>query len=208
MPSPNLVARRLRCGFDDLALLDAIDVEVAAGDCLQLGGANGSGKTTLLRSLAGMLPAVAGDVLWCGLSIHAPDSDYFSCSLFCGHRDAIYPNLSVRDNLAWQFNMRGSYPSATQLDGYLAHFALDSYAEGDSTELSFGQRRKLQLAYLLGSSESLWLLDEPFTGLDADSQIALARVLQTHQERGGMCVFSSHQPAPEGLFSVSQKLTL
>ena len=175
---------------------------------MQLSGANGSGKTTLLRSIAGMLPLVSGELSWCGIEVNEPSSDYWSSSLFISHRDAIYLNLSVIDNLAWQFNMRGSYPSKQQLAEYLGHFALDDYAASYSNELSFGQRRKLQLTYLRGSSEPLWLLDEPFTGLDTASQKALAQTLAEHQDRGGMCIFSSHQSAPEGFFVINKSLTL
>ena len=191
-----------------MALLDSVNVSLASGDFLQLSGANGSGKTTLLQSIAGILPLVSGELSWCGLKINESRSDYWSSSLFISHRDAIYPNLSVIDNLAWQFNMRGRYPSRQQLAEYLEHFALGDYAASYSNELSFGQRRKLQLAYLRGSSEPLWLLDEPFTGLDAISQKALAQTLAEHQERGGMCIFSSHQSAPEGFFVINKSLDL
>ena len=178
------------------------------GDFLHLGGANGSGKTTLLRSIAGVLTLVGGKLSWCGVNINDLGSEYWSSSLFLGHRDAIYPNLSVIENLAWQFNMRGSHPSREQLADYLDHFAMADYQHSYSTELSFGQRRKLQLAYLRGCSEPLWLLDEPFTGLDAASQEALAQTLAKHQRQGGICVFSSHQSAPEGCFVTSQTMTL
>ena len=191
-----------------MALLDSVNVSLADSDFLQLSGANGSGKTTLLRSIAGILPLVGGELSWCGVEVKESSSDYWSNSLFIGHRDAVYPNLSVIENLAWQFNMRGSYPSEQQLAEYLEHFALDDYAASYSNELSFGQRRKLQLAYLRGSSEQLWLLDEPFTGLDAVSQKALAQTLAEHQERSGMCVFSSHQRAPDGFFAINKSLTL
>ena len=202
------MADSISCGFDELALLDSVSISLADGDCLQLSGANGSGKTTLLRSIAGMLPLVSGELSWRGVEVNESNSDYWSSSLFISHRDAIYPNLSVIDNLAWQFNMRGSHPSKQQLAEYLGHFALDDYAASYSNELSFGQRRKLQLAYLQGSSEPLWLLDEPFTSLDTASQAALAQTLAEHQARGGMCIFSSHQSAPAGFFVVNKSLSL
>ena len=202
------MAHSISCGFDELALLESIDLSLADGDFLHLSGANGSGKTTLLRSLAGIQALVGGELSWCGISVDDSSSDYWLSSLFLSHRDAIYPNLSVIENLAWQFNMRGNYPSLAQLADYLGHFAMVDYQHNYSNELSFGQRRKLQLAYLRGSSESIWLLDEPFTGLDAASQIALAQTLASHQKRGGICIFSSHQSAPEDIFVINQTLDL
>ena len=203
----SLSAKQLACGFDGLALSQDINLELSSGDCLQLSGANGSGKTTLLRTLAGILPAIAGSIHWCQRSIYDAKSCYHELSVYMGHLDSLYANLSVRENMQWALRLRGYCAHKQAVERHLDYFDLGAQADSLVHELSFGQRRKVQLAALPGSEASLWLLDEPFTGLDVLTQEKLALLLNKQQESGGMVIFSSHQSVPQQL-RVNQQLHL
>jgi heme exporter protein A len=60
--------------------------------------------------------------------------------------------------------------------------------------LSTGQRKRATLARVVSSGASLWLLDEPANGLDADGQERLATAMATHRDRGGAVLAATHQP--------------
>ena len=200
-----LRALELACGFDQLELVAGVNLTLLPSHCLHLSGANGSGKTTLLRTLAGILPALRGSITWQGTSINAPNSCYWQESLYLGHQDALYPNLSAAENLRWYLRMEGARASAAELEDLLGLFDLDG--EQLAAGLSFGQRRQVQLARLLAGLKQLWLLDEPFNGLDQRAQQTLSSGINRHCAAGGSCIFSSHQAPPVGL-EVTVALTL
>jgi heme exporter protein A len=76
----------------------------------------------------------------------------------------------------------------------LAAFALDTVAEWPCRWLSAGQRRRLALARLIVAPASLWLLDEPTSAIDHNSQVALEQAIAAHRASGGRVVAASHTP--------------
>jgi heme exporter protein A len=72
--------------------------------------------------------------------------------------------------------------------------------------LSQGQKRRVALARLLLQTQPLWLLDEPFVALDGPAQQLVATFMETHLARGGMVLFTSHQPVDIGGRSRSYRL--
>jgi heme exporter protein A len=62
--------------------------------------------------------------------------------------------------------------------------------------LSQGQKRRAALARLMTRRATLWILDEPVSALDAPAQAAVAKILESHLDQGGMVLFTSHQPLP------------
>jgi heme exporter protein A len=76
----------------------------------------------------------------------------------------------------------------------LSKFGLGAYRHLPCNALSQGQRRRVALARLqLSSARPLWILDEPFSALDADAQQLTQALLESHLERGGMIVLTTHQ---------------
>ena len=95
------VFRGERLVFRDLSF------RVAAGGALVLGGPNGSGKSTLLRLLAGLVPPIAGRLLWDGDDALADLAEHGRRVAYVGHLDAVKPGLTVTENLRFAARVAG-----------------------------------------------------------------------------------------------------
>jgi len=180
---PLLDAVALRCERGDRLLFDGLDLSVRPGELWQIDGVNGSGKTSLLRILAGLLPADAGRIS------RPPAAEM----LWLGHAPGIAEGLTARENLQTLASLWRPVSSAA-CAAALAAVGLAEWADDLCARLSAGQRRRVALARLyLPEPPRLWLLDEPFTALDATTCEQLELRLQAHCAQGGAVVLSSHR---------------
>lgn len=183
----SLRATGLSCGRGGMALTRGLDLAVSAGHCLLLRGPNGTGKTTLLLTLAGIVTPLAGT-----FELDGSDSEAGPQLHYCGHRNAIKPRLTVRENLAFWAAVNG--PTGTAVDDALDGVGLARLAELDAGYLSAGQSRRLALARLLVTHRPLWLLDEPTAALDSEGHDLVTRLLDRHLAMGGLAVAATHDP--------------
>ena len=133
-------------------------------------GPNGSGKTTLLRGLADLTPCQEGLV-----SVSDPP-------LFLSTRGAVREDLSVHAQLQFWRDLYGGQ-APTDLTPFHSTLIRD---------LSLGQRQRVALARLRIDTSPIWLLDEPFQGLDTANQECLAERVRAHQRAGGIIVLATH----------------
>lgn len=166
-----------------------ISFRIGPGGALVLVGPNGAGKSSLIRLLAGLTPPAAGELLWNGENALDDPPLHATRLCFVGHMDAIKPGLTVADNLG----LARKRPRADILAA-LASVDLERFADLPARLLSSGQRRRLALARLALSAASLWLLDEPTTGLDTASVRRLEGQFATHRNAGGMIIAATHLP--------------
>lgn len=182
MPTPILLeARDLAIERGGRQLFSGFSLTVGGGDIVHLRGANGAGKTTLLRML-------------CGLSRFGFDGAvkrHQSC-LFLGHSSAVKRLLTPRENLHWHPSGE-CFVDDTATDAALAAVGLYGYEDVPAAQLSAGQQRRVDLARLYLSSQSLWLLDEPFTAIDAQGVARLQERFLEHAAQGGAVLLTSHQ---------------
>jgi heme exporter protein A len=170
-----------------------IDFELSPGDALRVTGDNGSGKTTLLRVLAGLGRPDAGLVCWHGRDVRHAHSGYRDELLFFGHAAGVKGELTACENLIHLDNLTGpggrqAARAALQLAGLGAH------ADLPVRLLSQGQRRRVALARTrLPRRRGIWIMDEPFVGLDAVAADALCATLREHRAGGGIVVYTTHQ---------------
>jgi iron(III) transport system ATP-binding protein len=161
-------ARNLSVRYGGRVVLDAIDLEVEAGELFVLLGPSGCGKTTLLRAIAGFAPAHAG-------SIHIAGQDV--TRLAPSRRDsgmvfqsfALWPHLSVADNVAFGLRERRVPKDETRdrVERALADVNLVGYGGRRVDELSGGEQQRVALARALVIRPRCLLLDEPLSNLDA-----------------------------------------
>ncbi len=184
-----LAAYGLACVRGGREVFDGLDFAVEAGQALALTGRNGAGKTTLLRLIAGLLEPAHGRLELTG---GAPDLTLAEQAHYVGHRDALKPALSVRENLQfWYAFLGGHDASATSA---LESVGLAGLAALPAAYLSAGQRRRLAIARLVAAPRPIWLLDEPTAALDAASQQRLAELMRSHLAGGGIIVAATHGP--------------
>lgn len=187
-PTFRLQGTDLSCIRDDRILFEGLTFELVSGQVLLLEGKNGSGKTSLLRILCGFREPDAGQVLWCGEVID--DSQYYADMAYVGHLDGVKKELTVLENLKVSLALGQSGQYSIQQALNKVH--LTDYDEVLVQALSAGQKRRLSLARLLITKNSVWILDEPFTSLDKQGIALIETLMSEHCASGGMIVLTSH----------------
>ncbi len=166
-----LVARGLGKAFDDLVVLDGVELEAQAGQVLAVLGPSGCGKSTLLRVLAGFEAPTSGEVLLDGRPVSGPSPQRGMVAQAGG----LFPWLSLRENLG--FGPAASGRSAAQVrevvDELLSATGLEGFADALPKQLSGGMRQRASIAQVLANRPPVLLLDEPFGALDAQTRLRM-----------------------------------
>ncbi len=168
----------LTCARGGVPVLEHVSFEVAEGQALILRGPNGIGKTTLLRTLAGLQPALEGEVSF-------PEDQ----GAYASHADGIKTALTVTENLKFWADVHGT----TMPDDIFETFDLLDLKNRMGGTLSAGQKRRLGLARLGVIGRKVLFLDEPTVSLDGFSVKLFANWVQnTHLAQGGIAVIATH----------------
>jgi multiple sugar transport system ATP-binding protein len=148
--------------------LAGLDLAVAEGECLVLVGPSGCGKSTTLRMVAGLDGPTSGDILIGGRRANdlAPRERNIAM-VFQSY--ALYPHLSVADNIAFGLTVRGERRDERRRKVAAAATTLEltDYLDRKPAQLSGGQRQRVAMARALVRSPQAFLMDEPLSNLDA-----------------------------------------
>ena len=161
-------------------VLRGLSVTARSGDIIWVRGANGCGKSTLIRLIGGLLHATAGSIQKEG-RIALADENL-----------ALDANLTVEKALMFWADMDGA--SADARSTALADMDLQGLAQVPVRFLSTGQRKRASIARVLTSKADIWLLDEPYNGLDSASCARLDQAITAHTANGGIVLVAAHQP--------------
>lgn len=184
-----LSGQNVRCMRGGRELFAGVGFAVDGGTALAITGANGAGKTSLLRMIAGLLTLGGGALELAGGD---PELTLPEQAHYLGHRDAMKPSLSVRENLGfWRDFLGGDVADVTES---IAAVGLSHAIDLPAVVLSAGQRRRLSVARLLAVRRPVWLLDEPLSALDAAGQALMAALMADHLSGGGVIVAATHGP--------------
>ncbi len=191
-----LVVDGVSVDYRAVRALEEVAFSASCGSCVALIGPNGAGKSTLLKSIAGLLRAHQGRILWRGARVGK------------WSREIAY--LPQREDVDWKFPITvrgvvrmGRYPNAgwwrpfskadeAAVDRALEAMGLHDLAQRQISQLSGGQQQRVFLARALAQEAHALLLDEPFTGLDRTSKAALAGLLRELAGQGRLVVASHH----------------
>lgn len=164
---PLLSLNKVSVRYDSLSApaVSSATLSIASGDFVVLTGRSGCGKTSLLNVAAGFVEPAGGTATVDGRSITAPGAD--RAVVF--QNDALFPWLSVRDNISFSLRMRGvaERERRERTDALLHQVKLDSYGDKAIWELSGGMRQRAAICRALLCDPKLLLMDEPFGALDA-----------------------------------------
>lgn len=189
--SNKITASGLLCIRAERTLFQQLSFTAISGQCLHVIGANGSGKSSLLRIICGLLESDNGIVKWNDQTI-IHNQQYLQQLAYIGHKDALKNELTAAENLQF-YQASDSIPDEDLIDDYLARLGILACADLLTQQLSFGQRRRLAFARLLISHYPIWVLDEPFTGIDHSGRDLIETLCVEHLERSGIIILTNHQ---------------
>jgi ABC-2 type transport system ATP-binding protein len=178
--------------FGALVALDAVDLEVRAGEIFALLGPNGAGKTTLISIVAGLLRASAGEVRVLG---HDVVRDYRFTRRAIGlvpQELNFDPFFTVEETLRIQAGYFGVRLSEARLVEILDALDLAAKRTTGSRALSGGMKRRLLIGKALVHEPKVLFLDEPTAGVDVELRRALWRYVRTLRDRGTTIVLTTH----------------
>jgi len=187
---PRLIVNDLSCQRGYNELFSNLSFELSPGEILRISGANGSGKTSLLRIIAGISSGESGNVTF--NNNPAGSIAYQSDIFYLGHLPALSPELHCKENLDYLTQLNGINTDRL-IDDALVNVGLINYKHEYAANLSAGQKRRVVLAALFVTQSRIWLLDEPFTAIDADGIKSLENQITKHCENGGFCILTTHQ---------------
>jgi putative spermidine/putrescine transport system ATP-binding protein len=194
--------------YGSTQVLKDLSLAIQAGELVSLLGSSGCGKTTTLRLVAGFLEPTAG-------SIRLGDRDL--TRLPAHQRDiglvfqnyALFPHLSVRDNVAFGLKQRGLSASArnTKADAMLERVGLSTFAERMPAALSGGQKQRVALARALVIEPPLLMFDEPLSNLDAKLRVDMrVEIRRLQRANGTTSLYVTHDQ--EEAFSISDRVAI
>ena len=174
-------------------VLRGVEMTVPTGRIAALSGSNGAGKTTLLKCIAGLIRPERGEVRWFGRPA-AADADARRLVGMVSHETALYPQLSLRENLRFAARLGDLSEPCRQADDWLERLGLSTCANCLPAEVSRGMRQRLAVARALIHAPSILLLDEPFSALDGEGSAWLAALLRQLRGQGCAICFVTHDP--------------
>jgi ABC-2 type transport system ATP-binding protein len=183
-------------GYGDDVFLEKLDLRVQVGEAVGLLGGNGSGKSTLLKLLSGLLQPSSGEIRIDGVSILKERNRARALIGYVPDDPPLYTSMSAEENLNL-FGVLWGVPRRrieVRSKALLAAVALESQRQLWVRAYSRGMRQRLALCAALIHEPHVLLLDEAFTGLDADSSEGCRHLLLDFLGGGGSILAATHQP--------------
>lgn len=186
-----LSARNLTCIREERVLFEALNINIAAGDIVQIEGPNGAGKTSLLRIFAGLSLPYDGCIYFQDKNIAQHRESFHQNLLYLGHLSGVKDEMTAQENLEFNLALHGLNSSTVETT--LAEINLLGFEDALASHLSAGQQRRISLARLWQSQAKIWILDEPFTAIDKLGVEKLEQLFLQHANNGGCVMLTTHQ---------------
>lgn len=196
VPPSAIDVRDLTVAYREKPVLWDVDLDVPPGVLLAIVGPNGAGKTTFIKSVLGLVPAAAGSVLIHGQPYEANRSRVAYVPQR-GSVDWDFPTnvldvvtMGMYGSLGW-FRRPGTAEREKALKA-LAEVGMESLANRQISQLSGGQQQRVFLARALVQDADVFLMDEPFQGVDATTERAIVDLLRALREDGKTVIVVHH----------------
>jgi ABC-type Fe3+/spermidine/putrescine transport system ATPase subunit len=203
-----LEVRNVAKRFGQREVLKNISLQIASGEFLTLLGESGSGKTTLLRLIAGFEQPTSGEIWMSGARLDTVPPYKRRVNTVFQHY-ALFPHLSVADNVAYGLHISGVRGSEipSRVVAALGMVKMHEFSETRPSRLSGGQQQRVALARALVNHPQLLLLDEPLSALDANLRKQMQIELKSLQRELGITfLFVTHDQ--EEAMALSDRIAL
>ena len=180
-----------RSGGELVHALSNVDLQIGAGEFVALVGPSGCGKTTILNLLAGLMKPTKGTLERHGTAVDGPADDIG----YMLARSALTPWRSARRNVELGLELRGVSRSQRRARAMelLGQMRIDQFANAYPSQLSHGMQQRVAIARTLAIQPDLWLMDEPFGALDAQTRVTVqSEFLGLWDGSGKTVVFVTH----------------
>lgn len=190
----NISIRNVHKSYGAVEVLKPFSLEITEGEFIVLVGPSGCGKSTMLKILAGLEPASGGRIFLGEREVTdlAP-GDRDIAMVFQNY--ALYPHLTVRQNIGFGLKMRGMPASEIEkrVDGVARTLEVEKYLDRRPKDLSGGQRQRVALGRAIVRQPQAFLMDEPLSNLDAKLRVHMrAEIGALHQRIGVTTVYVTH----------------
>jgi branched-chain amino acid transport system ATP-binding protein len=191
--------------FDGIKAVDGVSFEVAAGQCVALIGPNGAGKSTCFSCIAGQYPLTGGHVWWEGKTLdgleararlrHGIARTFQVAQVF--EALTVLQNVQLAAQAALGLQAISAFKSMHNLSQEAAimlvsQTGLMGLENVDSSSLSYGAKKRLELAMALAASPGLLLLDEPAAGLAGEERSSLMQLIRQLAANGMAVLYTEH----------------
>lgn len=194
--------------YGENTVIPDLSAEIEEGELFTLLGPSGCGKTTLLRMIAGFNSIEGGDIYFNDTRINDMDPSKRNIGMVFQNY-AIFPNLSVRDNVAFGLKNRKMEKQKIkeETDKFLNLMQIMQYADRMPNQLSGGQQQRIALARALVITPDVLLMDEPLSNLDAKLRLEMRTVIRHTQKSVGITtVYVTHDQ--EEAMAISDKIAV
>ena len=190
----SLQLQGIRKSYGSVSVLKGIDLDVEEGDFVVLLGPSGCGKSTLLHAIAGLHPIDEGTIKIEGTNVTSvPTRERDIAMVFQSY--ALYPNMTVRQNIAFPLRMRKTQASeiGRKVDDVAKLLQIEQLLSRRPRELSGGQRQRVAIGRALVRDPKVFLFDEPLSNLDATLRVETrAEIKRLHERIRKTMIYVTH----------------
>lgn len=189
-----LEIKNLTGGYVNIPVLKDVSFEVGDGQLIGLIGLNGAGKSTTINEIIGLLRPYAGEIRIDDLTLVASPSAYRQKIGYIPETPSLYEELTLREHIetvamAYDLDQEAVFERVTPL---LKQFRLEEKLDWFPVHFSKGMKQKVMIICAFAVDPSLFIVDEPFLGLDPVAISDLIQLLNAEKEKGKSILMSTH----------------
>ena len=185
-----LLANNLSFKRNKKEIFKELDIAVSPKKIIHLTGRNGVGKTTLIKILTNILIPDSGEIYWNGKNIRKNHREFYKSLTYIMDIPTSRNEMTVFETTSFWIKLFSSKIKLKELNAILDLLSLKKNSKVGF--LSKGEIKKLELCRLVIEQKKLWILDEPYIGLDKSSTELINETFKNHIANNGMIIFSSH----------------
>ena len=187
-----LLVNNLKFERSEKVIFENIHIAASSGKIIFVKGNNGTGKTTLLKTLVNILEPSEGDIFWIGKQIKNNIFNFYSETTLIMDKPTSSLEMTVIENINFWKQITLSQIKYEEIFNLLEMLRIDQYLKKQTMYLSLGEIKKLELTRLILEQKKLWILDEPYIGLDKNSIGIINETFIDHISNNGIIIFSSN----------------
>ena len=187
-----LLGNNIKYSRERKIIFENIHISASPGKIILIKGRNGSGKTTLLKTILNILEPTEGDFYWMGEKVKKNILDLYKDTTFVMDKHSSTPEMTIKENLIFWKKISQSKINYQEMFRLIKILDLESYLNKKTRYLSMGEIKKLELSRLIIEQKKLWILDEPYIGLDENATMIINDTFLDHTSNDGIIIFASH----------------